>query len=102
MPGFATTSLRVPLFCVVGLLAALLTAAIVWQAQRAAADRALAVRAGDSNVNADLLLAAAGRLALERGRSNAALHAAAPIGAVEQAAIAALRGSRRQPVPRRR
>jgi len=93
MPGFATTSLRVPLFCVVGLLAALLTAAIVWQAQRAAADRALAVRAGDSNVNADLLLAAAGRLALERGRSNAALHAAAPIGAVEQAAIAALRGN---------
>ena len=87
----ARRSLRIPLFSVVGILAILLTASIARQTQQSVAERVLSVRTEDGNTTADLLLSAAGHLAIERGRSTGALNAPEPAGVADRDAILAQR-----------
>ncbi len=82
-----TRSLRLPLFSAVGILAVLLTASIAWQTLTVADQRALADSASQGNETADLLLSAAGHLAIERGRSVGPLNAAGPVAPADRAAI---------------
>jgi len=81
------------LFSVIGVLAVLLTASIAWETHRAASERSLAELAKTGNETADLLLSAAGNLAVERGRTTAALNAADAAGAADRAAIEARRSA---------
>jgi methyl-accepting chemotaxis protein len=91
VPNFASRSLGIPLFSVVGILAILLTGSLAWKTHQSAAERALSVRTETGNTTSDLLLAAAGRLAVERGRSAGLLNAPEPASSADRAFIEAQR-----------
>jgi methyl-accepting chemotaxis protein len=87
----ARLSLRTLLFTVVAALAFLLVATSLQQSISALGQRSAVQSIGRANDTADLLLAAAGNWAIERGRTNTAMSSAQAISSQERAAIDELR-----------
>ena len=87
MRALASISIQKMLYAVTSILAVLLIAAMIYQAQNAVTERRVALSVETSNETADLLLSAAAHWAVERGRVNASLGAPAVISPEDLAAI---------------